>query len=189
MGVSAPLPANPGPESRPFWLSWFWRRSPRLSRANDRPRRSTLRFTLTARIWRSWSRNLRRPRRPSATAAVVVESLARETRKRVLLIDALDEASDIGGIVDLILKLAVAAPALRILLSAREDAFKRFPKSACVMLDLDDQRYWDHEDIRRYVERRLWRIRIPRIGVPPSWSPIWPKRSRPAPIGCSSSRR
>ena len=92
---------------------------------------------------------------PSATAAVVVESLARETRKRVLLIDALDEASDIGGIVDLILKLAVAAPALRILLSAREDAFKRFPKSACVMLDLDDQRYWDHEDIRRYVERRL----------------------------------
>ena len=92
---------------------------------------------------------------PSATAAVVVESLARETRKRVLLIDALDEASDIGGIVDLILKLAVAAPALRIFLSAREDAFKRFPKSACVMLDLDDQRYWDHEDIRRYVERRL----------------------------------
>jgi hypothetical protein len=93
--------------------------------------------------------------------SALVEALKQRGKSFALVVDALDEASDVRGITKLLGELAPLRN-LRIIVGTRpnqynENVVPRYTAigSGTTEIDLDDPRYLGAEDVSRYVRRRL----------------------------------
>jgi hypothetical protein len=92
--------------------------------------------------------------------AELLTTLARQRKKTVIVVDALDEADDKDQIVAQLLRPFAKLPQIFLLVGTRPDSTgsgKRFRAlgEKVVEIDLDHRRYVGVDDVARYVERRL----------------------------------
>ena len=93
-------------------------------------------------------------------AGKMLEALAQRRHKTVIVIDALDEASEQDAIVSQILRPLIDLPYIKLLIGTRPDTAEGSPRfrglgESTKEIDLDHERYYDPRDLALYVERRL----------------------------------
>jgi hypothetical protein len=86
---------------------------------------------------------------------LLVSALAESGRKLVVVLDALDEATEPGAIANLLGQMAAHLPSIRVVVGTRPNLLRRFPENARVVLDLDAPEHHEPDDLIRYVARRL----------------------------------
>ena len=85
----------------------------------------------------------------------LVDALARQGKRWVILLDALDEASDSHEIARDLLRPLSLVPTVRLLVGTRRDGILPALGPAIIVMDLDDPEYAKGADIAEYVKRRL----------------------------------
>jgi len=85
---------------------------------------------------------------------LLVDALARQGKRQVILLDALDEAIDPVEIARKLLRPLSQVSTVRLLVGTRRDLLTALGLSF-VPLDLDHSKYINHADLAEYVRRRL----------------------------------
>ena len=93
-------------------------------------------------------------------AGKLLELLAQRRDKTVIVIDALDEATERDTIVSQVLRPLSHLPHIKLLIGTRPDTGEGSPRfrglgESTHEIDLDRKRYYDPHDVALYVERRL----------------------------------
>ena len=86
---------------------------------------------------------------------LLIHELARQGKRWVILLDAIDEASDPHEIARKLLRPLSSVPTVQLLVGTRRDGIVPALEPSIVVIDLDKPEYANRADIAEYVKRRL----------------------------------